>query len=128
MIQVENSTTTAVNVLLSKLRRCVVLLDNLNISSLHVEDLKECIIVCGMIQGSVLIYGMSLSIVAVGCHQVIFYPTYVLCSWIHLKSYVVSYAQCTRCRCYIQCKQPPHYRGLFQHTRHRILSHICRGK
>ncbi|CDH54177.1 tubulin-specific chaperone c [Lichtheimia corymbifera JMRC:FSU:9682] len=69
VIRVENPTTTAVNVLLSKLRRCVVLVDNLNISSLHVEDLKECLIVCGMVQGSVLIYGISLSIIAVGCHQ-----------------------------------------------------------
>ncbi|CDS13176.1 hypothetical protein LRAMOSA05354 [Lichtheimia ramosa] len=69
VIQVENPTTTAVNVLLSKLTRCVVLLRNLNISSLHVEDLKECLVVCGMIQGSVLIYGISSSVVAVGCHQ-----------------------------------------------------------
>ena len=73
VIQIENPSTTAVNVVLCKLRRCVVLLHNLNISSLHVEDLKECVVVCALIQGSVLIYGISLSVVAVGCHQVSLY-------------------------------------------------------
>ncbi|KAI9310826.1 tubulin binding cofactor C-domain-containing protein [Dichotomocladium elegans] len=64
-----SSTATSVDVLLSNLTRCVVLLRDHPVSALHIKNLSECVVVCGNIQGSVLMYGFTKSIIAIGCHQ-----------------------------------------------------------
>ncbi|KAG0169328.1 hypothetical protein DFQ30_003736 [Apophysomyces sp. BC1015] len=59
-----------VDVLLSNLTRCVVYLcDKINISALHVRNVSNCVVVCGSIGGSVLMYGFTRSVLSVTCHQ-----------------------------------------------------------
>lgn len=58
------------DVLLSNLSRCIVLLTGRPISALHIKNLKECLVVCGAIQGSILTYGFTDSTIAIACHQV----------------------------------------------------------
>lgn len=66
------ATQTSVDVLLSDLKRCVIILedDNVQISAIHIKNVDSCIIYCGSIEGSVLMYGLTNSILIVGCHQV----------------------------------------------------------
>ncbi|SAM05678.1 hypothetical protein [Absidia glauca] len=65
------STTAAVDISLSYLSRCVVWLptDTMTVSTVHLKQVKDCIIVCGNVQGSILIYGLEDSILTVNCHQ-----------------------------------------------------------
>ncbi|KAI9255564.1 tubulin binding cofactor C-domain-containing protein [Sporodiniella umbellata] len=58
------------DVLLSDLSRCVILLETQHtISAVHIKNLENCLLFCGSIDGSVLIYGITRSIVSVDCHQ-----------------------------------------------------------
>ncbi|KAL0077767.1 tubulin binding cofactor C-domain-containing protein [Phycomyces blakesleeanus] len=61
----------SVDVSLSNLHRCVVSLldDTIRVSALHVKNVTECVILCGSIEGSVLLYGFSRSVMAIDCHQ-----------------------------------------------------------
>ncbi|KAI9006652.1 tubulin binding cofactor C-domain-containing protein [Phycomyces nitens] len=61
----------SVDVSLSNLHRCVVSLldDTIRVSALHIKNLTECIVLCGSIEGSVLLYGFTRSIIAIDCHQ-----------------------------------------------------------
>ncbi|KAI8145667.1 tubulin binding cofactor C-domain-containing protein [Fennellomyces sp. T-0311] len=58
-----------VDVLLSNLERCTVILTTGQVSALHIKNLSQCVVVCGAIRGSVLMYGFTRSVIAVGCHQ-----------------------------------------------------------
>ncbi|KAI7867829.1 tubulin binding cofactor C-domain-containing protein [Spinellus fusiger] len=59
------------DVSLSNLHRCVVSLldDTLCVSAVHIKNVTECIILCGTVEGSVLLYGFSKSIMVIDCHQ-----------------------------------------------------------
>ncbi|KAI8883171.1 TBCC-domain-containing protein [Backusella circina FSU 941] len=61
----------SVDVLLSNLSHCVVLLEEkeVQVSALHIKNVDHCVILGGHIQGSVLMYGLGSSIMAIGCHQ-----------------------------------------------------------
>lgn len=63
---------TSVDILLSNLHHCVVILeqDNVQISAIHIKNVHHCVIYCGSIEGSVLMYGLTNSVLVVGCHQV----------------------------------------------------------
>ncbi|CAO3624979.1 unnamed protein product [Cunninghamella echinulata] len=60
-----------IDISLSQLEKCVIWLinDSIEISTIHIKNVKKCIIVCGIVKGSVLIYGLENSIISVGCHQ-----------------------------------------------------------
>ncbi|KAG2209486.1 hypothetical protein INT47_008330 [Mucor saturninus] len=62
---------TSVDILLSNIHHCVVILeqDNVQISAIHIKNVHHCIIYCGSIEGSVLMYGLTDSVLVVGCHQ-----------------------------------------------------------
>lgn len=60
----------SMDVLLSNLNRCIVVLTGTPISALHIKNLNECLVVCGTIQGSILTYGFTRSTIAIACHQV----------------------------------------------------------
>ncbi|KAI7895508.1 tubulin binding cofactor C-domain-containing protein [Mucor mucedo] len=62
---------TSVDILLSNLHHCVVILeqDNVQISAIHIKNVHHCVIYCGSIEGSVLMYGLTDSVLVVGCHQ-----------------------------------------------------------
>ncbi|KAI8093284.1 tubulin binding cofactor C-domain-containing protein [Halteromyces radiatus] len=63
--------SNAVDISLSYLTRCVIWLPTktIHISAVHIKQLKECIIVCGKVEGSILMYGLEDSILVVDCHQ-----------------------------------------------------------
>lgn len=63
---------TSVDILLSNLHHCVVILeqDDVHISAIHIKNVHHCVIYCGSIEGSVLMYGLTNSVLLVGCHQV----------------------------------------------------------
>ena len=58
-----------VDVLLSNLMRCTIILTSGQISALHIKNLSQCVVVCNTIRGSALMYGFTRSVIAVGCHQ-----------------------------------------------------------
>lgn len=62
----------SVDVLLSNIKRCVIVLEqeNVQISAIHIKNVDSCVIYCGSIEGSVLMYGLTNSVLIVGCHQV----------------------------------------------------------
>ncbi|CEI95234.1 hypothetical protein RMCBS344292_09426 [Rhizopus microsporus] len=61
----------SIDVLLSNLKNCIVILEdpNITISTVHIKDVQDCVILCGKIDGSVLIYDIKHSLLVVGCHQ-----------------------------------------------------------
>lgn len=63
---------TSVDILLSNLHHCVVILEqeNVQISAIHIKNVEHCIIYCGSVEGSVLMYGLTNSVLIAGCHQV----------------------------------------------------------
>ncbi|KAI9305557.1 tubulin binding cofactor C-domain-containing protein, partial [Cunninghamella echinulata] len=66
-----NNNNNNIDISLSQLEKCVIWLinDSIEISTIHIKDVKNCIIVCGIVKGSVLIYGLENSIITVDCHQ-----------------------------------------------------------
>lgn len=70
--QNNNVREKSVDVLLSNIKNSVILLEDadVQISAIHVKQLENCVIYCGQIEGSVLIYGMRNCALFVGCHQV----------------------------------------------------------
>jgi hypothetical protein len=62
----------SVDILLSNLSYCVILLEDkdIKISAVHIKNVDHCLIFCGSIEGSVLMYGLKHSVLFVGCHQV----------------------------------------------------------
>ncbi|KAI8335941.1 tubulin binding cofactor C-domain-containing protein [Chlamydoabsidia padenii] len=61
----------AVDISLSYLSKCIIWLptETITISTVHIKQIKDCVIVCGTVQGSILIYGLEHSILTVNCHQ-----------------------------------------------------------
>lgn len=76
--QNRNMGEKSVDVLLSNLKDCVVLLEDTHISAVHVKQVENCVIHCGKIEGSVLIYGMKNSVLFAGCHQVRYHKNNLL--------------------------------------------------
>lgn len=62
----------SVDILLSNISNCVILLEDedIKISAVHIKNVDHCLIFCGSIEGSVLMYGLKHSVLFVGCHQV----------------------------------------------------------
>ena len=58
-----------VDISLSNLMRCTIILTSGQISALHIKNLSQCVVVCNTIRGSALMYGFTRSVIAVGCHQ-----------------------------------------------------------
>ncbi|CAO3590419.1 unnamed protein product [Absidia cylindrospora] len=67
----KESSSAAVDISLSHLSNCVIWLPNegVQISTVHIKNIKKCIIVCGIVQGSILMYGLDDSVLVVNCHQ-----------------------------------------------------------
>ncbi|KAI8378501.1 tubulin binding cofactor C-domain-containing protein [Blakeslea trispora] len=59
----------SIEVLLSNIKDCVIVLDQKDISAIHIKNVDRCVIYGGMIEGSVLMYGLTNSTLLVGCHQ-----------------------------------------------------------
>lgn len=61
----------SVDILLSNLKGCVIVLENndIQISAIHIKNVDRCIIYCGSIDGSILMYGLTHSLLVAGCHQ-----------------------------------------------------------
>ncbi|EIE89581.1 hypothetical protein G6F55_012306 [Rhizopus delemar] len=61
----------SIDILLSNLKQSVIILDDSDrkISAIHIKNIEDCVIFCGSIDGSVLIYGITNSILVVDCHQ-----------------------------------------------------------
>ncbi|KAI9498484.1 tubulin binding cofactor C-domain-containing protein [Zychaea mexicana] len=66
---IEPTSLENVDVLLSNLTRCTIILTVGQVSALHIKNLSQCVVVCKAIRGSVLMYGFTRSVIAVGCHQ-----------------------------------------------------------
>lgn len=95
------------DVLLSNLSRCIVLLTGRPISALHIKNLKECLVVCGAIQGSILTYGFTDSTIAIACHQVtcdLWNQTDKCCGWL-IQHVVVPHAWCAQSAYFATCHQ-----------------------
>ncbi|KAI7850253.1 tubulin binding cofactor C-domain-containing protein [Circinella umbellata] len=69
LIEPTLSSVNPVDVSLSNLTRCTIILKSGQISALHIKNLSQCVVVCSTIRGSVLMYGFTRSVIAVGCHQ-----------------------------------------------------------
>ncbi|ORZ12739.1 tubulin binding cofactor C-domain-containing protein [Absidia repens] len=65
------SASAAVDISLSHLSNCMIWLpkEGVKISTVHIKNIKKCIIVCGTVQGSILMYGLNDSVLVVNCHQ-----------------------------------------------------------
>lgn len=63
----------SIDILISNLKNCVVILeeDGIQISAIHIKNVERCVIYCGKIEGSILMYGLRNSVLFAGCHQVI---------------------------------------------------------
>lgn len=63
----------SVDILLSNVKNCVVILqeDGIQISAIHIKNIENCVVYCGKIEGSVLMYGLKNSVLFAACHQVI---------------------------------------------------------
>lgn len=63
----------SVDILLSNVKNCVVVLqeDGIQISAVHIKNIENCVVYCGKIEGSVLMYGLKNSVLFAACHQVI---------------------------------------------------------
>lgn len=61
-----------VDILLSNIKNSVIILEekDIQISAIHIKNVDHCLIYCGSIEGSVLMYGLTNSVLIVGCHQV----------------------------------------------------------
>ncbi|KAI8636586.1 tubulin binding cofactor C-domain-containing protein [Parasitella parasitica] len=61
----------SIDILISNLKDCVVILDEdkIQISAVHIKNVEHCVIYCGKIEGSVLIYGLTNSALVAACHQ-----------------------------------------------------------
>lgn len=61
-----------VDILLSNLKGCVIILEekDIQISAIHIKNVDRCVIYCGSIDGSILMYGLTRSVLIAGCHQV----------------------------------------------------------
>ncbi|KAI9262387.1 tubulin binding cofactor C-domain-containing protein [Phascolomyces articulosus] len=66
---IQPETLDNVDVLLSNLTRCTIVLTSGQVSALHIKNLSQCVVICHSIRGSVLMYGFIRSVIAVGCHQ-----------------------------------------------------------
>ncbi|CAO3610244.1 unnamed protein product [Cunninghamella blakesleeana] len=66
-----NNNSNNVDISLSHLENCIVWLinDSIEIATIHIKEVKRCIIICGKVKGSVLIYGLKDSIISIDCHQ-----------------------------------------------------------
>lgn len=69
-----NSSTNdrSIDILISNVKNCIVILqgDGLQISAVHIKNIENCVVYCGKIEGSVLMYGLKNSVLFAGCHQV----------------------------------------------------------
>ncbi|KAG1468712.1 hypothetical protein G6F56_003678 [Rhizopus delemar] len=75
------------DVLLSDLTRCIVILDSEKaISAVHMKNIRDCILFCGSIDGSLLVYGISHSVLVVGCHQLRIHDAHHLDILMHVTS------------------------------------------
>ncbi|CAO0793744.1 unnamed protein product [Mucor circinelloides] len=61
----------SVDILLSNVKNCVVVLqeDGIQISAVHIKNIENCVVYCGKIEGSVLMYGLKNSVLFAACHQ-----------------------------------------------------------
>ncbi|GAA5798759.1 tubulin binding cofactor C-domain-containing protein [Helicostylum pulchrum] len=82
------TTHTSVDVLLSNLKRCVIILEdeNVQISAIHIKNVDNCIIYCGSIEGSVLMYGLTSSVLIVDCHQLRMHDAHYVDMMLHVTS------------------------------------------
>lgn len=71
-LSASDGSNKSVDVLLSNLNHCVVVLQDkdVQVSAIHIKNVNHCVILGGHIQGSVLMYGLGYSTMAIGCHQV----------------------------------------------------------
>ncbi|KAI9365028.1 tubulin binding cofactor C-domain-containing protein [Pilaira anomala] len=78
----------SVDVLLSNIKRCVIVLeqDNVQISAIHIKNVDSCVIYCGSIEGSVLMYGLTNSVLIVGCHQLRMHDAHNVDMLLHVTS------------------------------------------
>lgn len=62
----------SIDILLSNIQGSVIVLEekDVQISAIHIKNVDKCVIYCGSIEGSVLMYGLTNSVLIVGCHQV----------------------------------------------------------
>lgn len=62
----------SVDILLSNLKGCVIILEkkDIQISAIHIKNVDRCVIYCASIDGSILMYGLTHSLLIAGCHQV----------------------------------------------------------
>lgn len=83
----------SIDILLSNLKQSVIILDDSDrkISAIHIKNIEDCVIFCGSIDGSVLIYGITNSILVVNCHQVNYIITLYICVCVHTYSFHSSY-------------------------------------
>ncbi|KAI8978657.1 tubulin binding cofactor C-domain-containing protein [Pilobolus umbonatus] len=83
-----SDTHQSVDVLLSDLEDCVILLqdDHIKISAIHIKNVTRCVILCGAIDGSILMYGLSHSILVVGCHQLRMHDAHHVDMLLHVTS------------------------------------------
>ncbi|KAI8065376.1 tubulin binding cofactor C-domain-containing protein [Gilbertella persicaria] len=61
----------SIDVLLSNIKHCVIILEQegVHISAIHIKNVHHCVVFAGQIEGSVLMYGLTHSVLYVGCHQ-----------------------------------------------------------
>lgn len=62
----------SIDILISNVKNCIVILqeDGIQISAVHIKNIENCVVYCGKIEGSVLMYGLKNSVLFAGCHQV----------------------------------------------------------
>lgn len=79
----------SIDILLSNLKQSVIILDDSDrkISAIHIKNIEDCVIFCGSIDGSVLIYGITNSILVVDCHQVNNIIILYMCVCVHTYSF-----------------------------------------
>ncbi|KAI7897569.1 tubulin binding cofactor C-domain-containing protein [Cokeromyces recurvatus] len=80
--------TKSIEVLLSNLKNCIIILGkkDVQISAIHVKNVDHCVIYGGLIQGSVLIYGLNYSTLFVGCHQLRIHEAHHVDMMLHVTS------------------------------------------
>ncbi|KAI8979533.1 tubulin binding cofactor C-domain-containing protein [Mycotypha africana] len=78
----------SMDILLSGLNNCIIDLEDelVQISAIHVKNLHRCLLYCGNIQGSILIYGLTDSIVYAGCHQLRIHEAHKVDMVLHVTS------------------------------------------
>ncbi|CEP15188.1 hypothetical protein [Parasitella parasitica] len=65
------SNDKSIDILISNLKDCVVILQEgrTQISAVHIKNVEHCVIYCDKIEGSVLTYGLTNSVLITACHQ-----------------------------------------------------------